>query len=99
MVEIDLKHINDPDVTITTRDTFPPTGESPFNNEELAWQILTNAALEVFPDCVPVPGTMVANTDTIHYLKHTDKIYRLVEFWPAQMVQRGFVLKLAKIGK
>ena len=73
---MDQQHINDEDVKIEIREAFPPTKEAPFDNDELAWQILTNSALEVFPDSFPVPGTMVANTDTIHYLMHTDKIYR-----------------------
>ena len=40
------------------------------------FQILANSALEVYPDAKPVPGLMVANTDTIRYEDIVEKTYR-----------------------
>lgn len=68
--------VNDPDVTFSIDRTFPPTPTSPYANHVTAWQILTNSALEVFPDSIPAPGILVGNTDTVHYMMHTNKIYR-----------------------
>lgn len=63
-------------VKVTLRDYFPPSDVSPYSNDEVPFQIVVNSALEVFPDAKPVPGLMVANTDTFHYKNLTKKIYR-----------------------
>lgn len=79
-----LKHdrevINDDRVEIKTLGYFPPPSISPYSNDVTPFQIVANSALQVFPTGHIAPGTLVANTDTKHYLNLTDNIYR---FTPA----------------
>jgi len=49
---------------------------SSYANDDVSFQIIVNSALDVFPDAKPVPGLMVGNTDTKHYLHLSDHIYR-----------------------
>eukprot|EP00092_Neocalanus_flemingeri_P018492 GFUD01020012.1.p1 GENE.GFUD01020012.1~~GFUD01020012.1.p1 ORF type:complete len:582 (-),score=147.32 GFUD01020012.1:33-1778(-) len=79
-----LKHdkdvIDDDRVIIKSKEYFPPAPISPYSNDAIAFQIIANSALEVFPTAHVTPGTLMANTDSKHYLHLTDKIYR---FTPA----------------
>lgn len=76
----DKKVINDDRVQIESKGYFPPPPISPYSNDIIPFQIIANSALEVFPGAHITPGTLIANTDTKHYLHLTDKIYR---FTPA----------------
>ena len=49
---------------------------SSYSNDDAAFQVVANAALDVFPQGLVVPGLMVGNTDTRHYQKLTKHIYR-----------------------
>ena len=49
---------------------------SSYSSDDLAFQVVANAALDVFPQGLVVPGLMVGNTDTRHYQKLTGNIYR-----------------------
>ncbi|TRY64118.1 hypothetical protein TCAL_00447 [Tigriopus californicus] len=73
---LELDRENADRVKVTLRDSFPPSEVSSYSNDVIPFQIVVNSALEVFPDAKPVPGLMVANTDTFHYKNLTDKIYR-----------------------
>jgi len=79
-----LKHdkdvIDDDRVLITSTGYFPPAPVSPYSNDAIPFQIIANSALEVFPTAHVTPGTLIANTDTKHYLHLTSNIYR---FTPA----------------
>jgi len=79
-----LKHdrhvIDDDRVEIETKGYFPPPPISPYSNDIVPFQIIANSAMEVFPGAHITPGTLIANTDTKHYLDLTDKVYR---FTPA----------------
>ena len=79
-----LKHdrnvIDDARVEIETKGYFAPPPISPYSNDIIPFQVIANSALEVFPEAHVTPGTLIANTDTKHYLHLTDKIYR---FTPA----------------
>ena len=71
------KHVIDDDrVKIETKGYFPPPPISPYSNDAVAFQVIANSALDVFPEAHITPGTLIANTDTKHYLDLTDKIYR-----------------------
>ena len=71
------KHVIDDDrVKIETKGYFPPPPISPYSNDAVAFQVIANSALDVFPGAHITPGTLIANTDTKHYLSLTDKIYR-----------------------
>ena len=54
----------------------PPAPVSSYSNDDVAFQVVANAALDVFPQGLVVPGLMVGNTDTRHYQKLTKHIYR-----------------------
>eukprot|EP00095_Tigriopus_kingsejongensis_P007342 snap_masked-scaffold589_size129586-processed-gene-0.12 protein:Tk07342 transcript:snap_masked-scaffold589_size129586-processed-gene-0.12-mRNA-1 annotation:"carboxypeptidase pm20d1" len=76
VLERNRKNANDERVKITLRDYFPPTNIAPYENDVIPFQIIANSAMEVLPSAHPVPGLMVANTDTVHYGNLTQNIYR-----------------------
>ena len=45
--------------------------------------------MEVFPGAHITPGTLIANTDTKHYLDLTDKVYRFTPAFLAEMIPIG----------
>ena len=49
---------------------------SPYSNDNDAFQIVANAAIDVYADGHIVPGMLVGNTDTLHYVNLTTNIYR-----------------------
>ena len=55
-----------------------PPAVSPYGNEATAFQVIAGSALDVFPDSNVVPGMLVGNTDTLHYLNLTRNIYRFL---------------------
>jgi len=76
IIEHDKHVIDDDRVEIKTKGYFPPPPISPYSNDAVPFQVIANSALEVFPGAHITPGTLIANTDTKHYLHLTDKIYR-----------------------
>jgi len=81
VLEHDRDVIDDSRVEISkSENSFNPPPISPYGNEIMAFQVIANAALQVFPEGHIAPGTLIANTDTKHYQHLVDKIYR---FTPA----------------
>lgn len=76
ILEHDKHVIDDERVKIETKGYFPPPPISPYSNDAVPFQVIANSALDVFPGAHITPGTLIANTDTKHYLSLTDKIYR-----------------------
>ena len=76
ILDHDRRVIDDERVEITQLGYFPPAPVSPYSNDVTPFQIIANSALEVFPDGKIAPGTLVANTDTKHYLHLTNNVYR-----------------------
>ncbi|XP_023342401.1 N-fatty-acyl-amino acid synthase/hydrolase PM20D1.1, partial [Eurytemora carolleeae] len=72
----DTNVIHDARIKIKVLDYFPPPRISPYSDDSLPFQTIAGAALQVFPDGNITPGTLVANTDTKHYLNFTENIYR-----------------------
>lgn len=68
--------IDDDRVQITVKDYFPPPKVSPYSDESMPFQTIANSAVQVFSTAHVTPGTLVANTDTKHYLNLTDNVYR-----------------------
>ena len=83
VLEHDKGNINDNRVQINVEYAFNPPKVSPYSSDTIPFQIIANSALDVFPDIGIIPGLMVGNTDTIHYIELTDNIYR---FSPAFML-------------
>ena len=76
-MEHDRKVIDDDRVTVYDMGGyFPPTDVSPYANDDLRYMVLVNTAVEIWETTHPIPGTMVANTDTKHYLHLSDAVYR-----------------------
>lgn len=63
---------------VVSYDSPPPV--SPYGDDATAFQVIAGSALDIFPDGNIVPGMLVGNTDTLHYLNLTNNIYR---FMPA----------------
>jgi len=76
VLEHDRWAIGDDRVKIYARRYVPPPAISPYSDDSIPFQILANSALQVFPTGHIAPGTLMANTDTRHYLDFTSNIYR-----------------------
>lgn len=72
----DVATINDDRVKLTMLDNFKPTKVSRYDSDFGPFQVIANSIVEVMPSVVLTPGTMVANTDTKHYLDMCDAVYR-----------------------
>ena len=72
----DRKVIDDDRVNINQLGYFPPAPVSPYSSDVTPFQVIANSALQVFPAGKIAPGTLVANTDTKHYLHLTNNVYR-----------------------
>merc|ERR1719232_1960146 len=80
IVKHDEKVIDDDRVKIKTLGYTAPPPVSSYSNDVIPFQIVANSAVQVFPSGHVTPGTLVANTDTRHYVNLTNHIYR---FTPA----------------
>ena len=77
VLETDRKNIGDDRVKINVTNFFNPPKISPYSSETIPFQVVANSALDVYGDDVGVvPGLLVGNTDTIHYIDLSDNIYR-----------------------
>ena len=65
-------------VRVLEYESPPPV--SPYGNDDNAegFQVIAGSALDVFPGSNVVPGMLVGNTDTLHYLNLTQNIYRFL---------------------
>ena len=84
VLEHDRKVMNDDRVKIRNTGYFAPPPISSYYNDAIAFQTIANSALKFFHDGHITPGTLIANTDTKHYLHLTDHDYR---FSPALIRQ------------
>jgi len=80
VLEHDRHVIGDDRVNIEVKGSFPPPAISSYSDTSIPFQIIANSAKQVFPEGRVIPGTLIGNTDTKHYLNLTDNIYR---FTPA----------------
>ncbi len=76
VVDHDIHAINDDRVQVTLTDNFAPTSVSSYQSDFAPFATIANSIRDVFPNAIITPGTMVANTDTKHYLSLCDAIYR-----------------------
>lgn len=77
VIQHDLKVIDDPLVKVTVLEQMEAHPVSPYGPEDPGWRLVSNAIHHHFPSTTVAPGVMVANTDTLHYLHLTRRIYRL----------------------
>jgi len=68
------KTVNDPAVEITALESFEPSRVSRTDCE--AWDKVSAAVAETWPGCVVSPYLMVQCSDSRHYGKISDKVYR-----------------------
>ena len=74
------KTVNDPSVEITAVDSFEPSRISRTDCE--AWEMLSSTISETWPDTIVTPYLMVACSDSRHWGRISDKVYR---FCPMEM--------------
>ena len=74
------KTVNDPNVEITTTGAFEPSRISQTGGE--AWEKLASTVAETWPGCIVTPYLMVACSDSRHWGRISDKVYR---FCPLEM--------------
>ena len=69
-----------PRVNVRVLEYESPPPVSPYGNDDDAegFQVIAGSALDVFPGSNVVPGMLVGNTDTLHYLNLTQNIYRFL---------------------
>ena len=68
------KTVNDPAVKIEVLESFEPSPISETNCP--AWDKVATAVAETWPDCIVSPYLMVQCSDSRHYGKISDKVYR-----------------------
>ncbi|KAL1444668.1 hypothetical protein MTO96_029670 [Rhipicephalus appendiculatus] len=63
---------------------------SPHSHNELGFRAITCTLRKLFPQAIPVPALLLANTDTRHYLDLSPNIYRFspVHLTPQEMLSR-----------
>ena len=86
VLDHDIDKIDDDRVTINVTNFFNPPKISPYSSDSIEFQVVANSALDVYgkdEQAGVVPGLLVGNTDTIHYVNLTNNIYR---FSPAFML-------------
>jgi len=74
------KTVGDPTVEITTTGAFEPSRVSVTDGE--AWEKLSSTVAETWPGCIVTPYLMVACSDSRHWGRISDKVYR---FCPMEM--------------
>lgn len=74
------KTVGDPAVEITALNAFEPSRISETNCE--AWDKLSSTVAETWPGCIVTPYLMVACSDSRHWGRISDKVYR---FCPLEM--------------
>ena len=74
------KTVNDPSVEITAVDSFEPSRISETDCD--AWRMLSSTVAETFPGTIVTPYLMVACSDSRHWGRISDKVYR---FCPMEM--------------
>ena len=72
--------MNDPSVEITAVDSFEPSRVS--RTDCAAWEMLASTISETWPDTIVTPYLMVACSDSRHWGRISDKVYR---FCPMEM--------------
>ena len=72
--------VNDPTVEITAVDSFEPSRISETDCD--AWRMLSATVAETFPGTIVTPYLMVACSDSRHWGRISDKVYR---FCPMEM--------------
>ena len=79
VVEHVRRAIHDKHVTIRVIEGGDPSPVSPFDADE-AFGLLERTIGEVFPDAVPAPYVLMAATDSRHFTRISDRVYRFAPF-------------------
>ncbi|KAK3610576.1 hypothetical protein CHS0354_009016 [Potamilus streckersoni] len=84
VIEYDRQIINDDRVQITVLYRQEALPISPSGDNDFGYQTIKNSIRQVWTESVVAPGTLIGNTDTKHYTKLSNNIYR---FSPTFMFQ------------
>ena len=76
IMKADNELIDDSRVTLSLIAGFEPAPVSPHGENDFGFQVIKKSIRQVFPGVIVSPFIMLANTDTKHYLKLTNNIYR-----------------------
>ncbi|XP_078500717.1 N-fatty-acyl-amino acid synthase/hydrolase PM20D1 [Lissotriton helveticus] len=77
-----VKHaISDDRVKITIKNAFEPLPVSPYDEKSFGYQIVGRTIRDVFSGITFAPGVCVGNTDSRHYVRLTQHIYRFSPIW------------------
>ncbi|MCW2833827.1 MAG: dapE 2 [Nocardioides sp.] len=71
------KAIKDDDIRIELVDEGEPSPVSPMDE---AFELLEDCIVQVFPDAVPTPYVMMAATDSRHFTRISERVYRFAPF-------------------
>ncbi|XP_061195408.1 N-fatty-acyl-amino acid synthase/hydrolase PM20D1-like [Saccostrea echinata] len=72
----DRKIINDDRVKLRVVTSMEPHPMSPYGDEDFGYQTIKNSIRQIWTNATVVPGVMIGNTDTVHYIRFTKNIYR-----------------------
>lgn len=76
VMEYDRKLINDERVKIRVVSSMEPHPMSPYGDEDFGYQTIKNSIRQIWSNATVVPGVMIGNTDTVHYIQFAKNIYR-----------------------
>ncbi|XP_076447510.1 N-fatty-acyl-amino acid synthase/hydrolase PM20D1.2-like isoform X2 [Babylonia areolata] len=76
VIDYDRYIIGDDRVKIELKGSIEPHPQAPHGDHDFGYQVVKNSIRQVFTDAVVVPGVLVGNTDTRHYLCFTHNVYR-----------------------
>jgi carboxypeptidase PM20D1 len=69
-----VKTVNDPNVSVTVLESFEPSRIS--QTDCPAWDTVASAVAETWPGCIVTPYLMVQCSDSRHYGRISDHVYR-----------------------
>ena len=69
-----IKTVNDPSVSVTVLESFEPSRVS--QTDCAAWDTVASAVAETWPGCIVTPYLMVQCSDSRHYGRISDRVYR-----------------------
>ncbi|RXG73102.1 putative carboxypeptidase PM20D1 [Armadillidium vulgare] len=72
----DTAVIGDSEVKIELLEGTEPQPVSPYGPDSIPYNLIAGAIREAYPEAITIPGLLIANTDTVHYLHLTSNVYR-----------------------
>lgn len=80
VVQHDIDAIADELINVTVVGSREAHPVSPYGPDAPAFSLIAATVQKFYPDAVPAPSLLLANTDTRHYLQFSDSVYRFMPY-------------------